>query len=144
MGYNCEWIYAIIDGQSNTELLIDEKDWCLCENKDKGSDRYLVIFKDTTLKTIRNLTATHWSLLQQVRSRVEQWLREKYGANKFLLFFHYMPSVFQLHLHVAAEVPIYETPRIHLLTQVVENIVKDSNHYTHAVIQTTFDHKMLR
>ena len=139
--YKQQWIYDIIYGQSNEELLIDEKNWCFCKNTDKGSDRYLVIFKDTSLKTIRNLTETHLFLLQEVQSRVEQWLKEKYGENKFLFFFHYMPSVFQLHLHVAAEPPIYENPRIHHLTQVVENIVKDSYHYKHAVIQTTYEHK---
>jgi hypothetical protein len=41
-----------------------------------GDDQlYLVIFKNTQLKTIRDLTNDHVTMLADVKKRIEQWLQ---------------------------------------------------------------------
>ena len=103
-----------------------------------GADvRYLVVFKDTALKTIRDLTQSHVPLLEEIRQHVLSWLRNQ-GDETFCLYFHYMPSIFQLHLHVREKAFFRRHIRIQPLHNVVQNLMRDPAHYRDALIVTKF------
>ena len=53
------------------------------------------------------------------------------------MFFHYMPSVFQLHLHVTAKAQYINMSRAHFLLRVAKNLQRNSTHYAEALILTS-------
>jgi|LauGreDrversion4_2_1035121.scaffolds.fasta_scaffold189494_2 hypothetical protein len=133
------WIYDIIDNTfpaKREQVFIHAQEWCLCADHHHGHDaRYLVIFKDTRLKTMRDLRATHLPLLLEIYERVNAWLATKH-RRRFHMFFHYMPSVFQLHLHVTSKVQYINQARAHYLLRVIRNLERHSEHYAQALILT--------
>lgn len=138
---NSQWIFDIIANThcpKREQLFIQEEQWCLCADQHHGNDiRYLVIFKDTNLVTIRNLNQKHVALLQEIYSCVRAWLLTKH-KQEFHMFFHYMPSVFQLHLHVTSKTQYINVNRAHSLMEVVARLKKNSNHYAKALILTSY------
>lgn len=134
-----KWIYDIIKTgvlSKHEQVFIDRAEWCLCVDKHHGHDlRYLVVFKNESLKTLRDLRECHIALLQEVYATVHSWLQSKH-KNKYYMYFHYMPSVFQLHLHVNANVQHINWDRAHLLSTVTSNLRKDSEYYAKALILT--------
>jgi hypothetical protein len=133
------WIYDIIKSgilSRQEQVFIDCKEWCLCVDKHHGHDlRYLVIFKDRNLKTIRDLRQCHLILLHEVYDTVSAWLKSRH-KHKYYMYFHYMPSVFQLHLHVNSNVQHINWDRAHLMNTVTANLHKDSQYYAKALIMT--------
>ena len=119
------WIFDLIDNRfnkNNERVFIDNASWCLCADKHNGHDpRYLVIFKDKSLRTIRDLRCTHLALLQHIQSSVAAWLNSRH-QQRFCMYFHYMPSVFQLHLHVNSCTQYINRHRAHFLATVMRNI----------------------
>ena len=138
---NNRWIYQIIDkewGLLDEQVCLDEEHWIMVKNKHHNQDyRYLVIFKDKTLKTIRELRQQHLLLLQGVNSKVTRYMQQL-GFEHFTMYFHYLPSVFQLHLHVNAQDSPQDkaNDRIQPLNTVVRNLRQNSMHYAHALILT--------
>ena len=133
------WIYNIIKTgclSRHEQVFIDCKDWCLCVDKHHGHDlRYLVVFKNRNLKTISDLRDSHLALLQEVYVTVSAWLKSRH-KNKYYMYFHYMPSVFQLHLHVNSNIQHINWDRAHLMSTVTANLRKDSQYYAKALILT--------
>ena len=133
------WIYEIIDDSfaaDREQIFIQEEQWCLCLDQHNGCDtRYLVVFKDKTLQTIRDLRASHAPLLREIHSRVRAWLKSKHMPQTFF-YFHYMPSVFQLHLHVVCGHQHINRNRAHCLLRVIRNIETNSVHYSQALMLT--------
>ena len=99
--------------------------------------RYLVVFKDTTLKTIRDLTQHHVPLLEDINAQVLAWLRLQ-NKETFCMYFHYMPSIFQLHMHVREKTFFRRHIRIQPLHNVVQNLLRNPAHYHDALIITKF------
>lgn len=147
VGVECDdvtnrWIYQIINkewGVLDEQVCLDKDDWVMVKNKQHNQDlRYLVIFKDKTLKTIRELRCVHVSLLQDVHAHVTEYMQDHGHAN-FMMYFHYLPSVFQLHLHVNAQSTMLDSKpndRIQPLQTVVRNLQRNSEHYAQALILT--------
>jgi hypothetical protein len=137
-----QWIFDIIEkryGRKKEQIFIDRPEWCLCADKYHGSDqRYLVVFKDKTLRTIRDLRNIHLDLLIDVQKTIIEWLRVRYPSTfkMFSVFFHYMPSVFQLHLHVNMKSQYINTQRAHYLARVIRNLQSNSEFYVQALILT--------
>lgn len=135
-----KWIYDIINNTfpaKREQIFIQAPEWCLCADQHQGHDaRYLVIFKDTSLKTLRDLRDSHLPLLAEMQERVAAWLATRHKKS-FHMFFHYMPSVFQLHLHVTSKFQYINMNRAHFLKRVVKNLQRDSEHYAQALILTS-------
>ena len=139
-----QWIYGLIAGSGAAgaeRVFIDAAQWMLCKDIHPGRDmRYLVIFKDLCLTTIRALDSSHLTLLREVRSRVRDFLllhHSRAETAAFEVFFHYMPSVYQLHAHVSAHSLPPQIVRRHYMRDVVRNIAANSAHYQEALILTT-------
>jgi hypothetical protein len=73
----------------------------------------------------RDLRDSHLPLLAEVQERVGAWLATKHKKS-FHMFFHYMPSVFQLHLHVTSKFQYINMNRAHFLKRVVKNLQRNS------------------
>jgi hypothetical protein len=136
---NSKWIYDIIDNTfapKREQIFIHADTWCLCADQHHGHDtRYLVIFKDTRLSTIRDLRRSNVALLVDVRNQVSAWLQTRH-KRKFHMFFHYMPSVFQLHLHVTSKAQYINMNRAHFLPFVINNLKNNSEYYAQALLLT--------
>ena len=134
-----QWIYKLIEGNwSGDELVyVDQDDFMLCRDIHPGTDqRYLVVFKDLTLQTIRDLRQTHVDLLETVTEKVNVFLREHHRDNcqDYRIFFHYTPSVFQLHAHVSIPGQHNQSTRIHPISSLIRNLRKSSLWYHNALI----------
>jgi hypothetical protein len=135
------WIYHIIEKgcmSRHEKIFIDNKDWCLCADKHHGNDlRYLVVFKDEKLKTIRELEALHLNMLENVLQNVTTWLATRH-TQKYYFYFHYMPSVLQLHMHVNSNTQHINYDRAHFLHNILRNLRHNSAHYGNALILTKY------
>ena len=98
VGVECEdvnnrWIYQIIDNQweaLDEQVCLDKEGWVMVKNKQHNQDlRYLVIFKDKTLKTIRELRREHVSLLQDIHEHVTAYMQEQ-GYENFMMYSFYI------------------------------------------------------
>ena len=108
---NKQWIFKLINNtyESNCEtVLLDHEDWVLCVDKHPGNDRrYLVVFKNSGLHTMRDLRAEHINMLRSMQTQVTEVLKtHEKKLRQFFWFFHYFPSVFQLHLHISSRIEI--------------------------------------
>lgn len=100
--------------------------------------RYLVIFKDLKLRTMRDLRLEHVEMLKDMQQKLSKFLRQQHGllANSYRIFFHYFPSVFQLHAHVSARRIAFNSYRRHYLVGVMRNLQKNDQYYQDAMILT--------
>ena len=132
------WIFNILKSEISGETVyVRNRDWILCLDKHYGSDtRYLVVFKDKTLKTIRDLRTNHVNMLFEMQQDVKLWLNQHTSEENWEFYFHYMPSVFQLHLHVNTSRAMRNPDRIQPLHVVIRNLKKKSEHYKDALILT--------
>jgi hypothetical protein len=96
-----------------------------------------VIFKDEDLMTIRDLREQHLPMLEEIYSTVLRWIESKH-RQKYFLYFHYMPSVFQLHLHVNSNQQHINASRAHFLSTVLRNLRQNSEHYKTALILSSW------
>ena len=122
------------------QVFLDEDDFVLCTNVHHGlDDRYLVVFKDENLKTIRDLQQKHVPMLTRMKETVKNFLQEKHPVifDRYRFFFHYMPSVFQLHAHVSTKSMSFNINRRQPLDTVVRNLMQDTEYYQKAIILTS-------
>jgi len=137
-----QWIYHMLDGMSEPDakevVYLNEPGWMLCKDMHQGSDfRMLVLFRDRSLKTIRDLRIEHVPLLRDMQAKVRQWLSATVATNQvaeYEIYFHYMPSVYQLHAHVSVPSQFYNSMRSHRLNHVIRNLCLDSLWYRNALI----------
>ena len=137
-----KWIYEIIKGANldeREEIYINNKDWMLCKDVHQGSDfRMLVIFKDESLRTIRDLRKYHVKMLLDVKNEVCNFInirQLKTTEEKcYSIYFHYTPSVYQLHAHVCVPGQYYNSSRSHNISHVIKNLLRDSLWYRDALI----------
>jgi len=88
-------------------------------------------------KNIRDLRQHHLSLLSEINTRVRAWLRET-QQGCFGMYFHFLPSVFQLHLHVRDKSFSRKHVRMQPLQNVMGNLAKTSMYYKDALIMTKY------
>lgn len=135
-----QWIYFMIEGKplkKEEEIFETHPSWLLCKDIHQGHDfRMLVIFKDPELKTLRDLRREHLPLLFEVKRGVTEYLLKHITGNvhNFKIYFHYTPSVYQLHAHVSIPGQYYNHWRTHNINHVISNIKSNTNHYRDAII----------
>lgn len=141
---NSQWIYELIKSSysnirpySEEVIYINEPKWMLCRDIHPGKDlRYLIVFKNYDLKTIRNLSTCDVDMLTDVQQKTAHFLQTRHASDflKFHIFFHYMPSVFQLHAHVSTNPPPPPNNRRHHLKHVLHKLKLDGMHFQNALI----------
>jgi m7GpppX diphosphatase len=131
------WIFNLINGTAKHDrevIYIDTEHWLLCSHPESDA-RFLVVFKDLRLHSIRDLRHEHVPMLRDVNRQVAAFLRGRFSRDvrDFKFFFHYMPSVFQLHMHVCLQ-HTGDTLRIHSLQSVLYRLKIDDLWFQRALI----------
>ena len=108
--------------------------------------RYLVIFKDTKLCTLRDLRIQHAGILRHMQEKILEFLHHHHAKTWHLyrIFFHYLPSVYQLHAHVSARRNSLSKSRQHHVTHVLKNLQRDTDFYKKCLIITSLGHNLRR
>jgi m7GpppX diphosphatase len=139
-----EWVHNILDGKKEAEriilndpdpdigfILLPDLKW----DQSTMNDLYLqAICHKRDIRSLRDLTADHLPLLQNILSKGCQSIREKYGLcqEQLRIFIHYQPSYYHFHVHFTAlshQVPGSYVERAHLLSTVIQNISLIPDYY---------------
>lgn len=132
-----KWIYDVATSE-HEKIILDHALWTIVTDKLSVNPRFLVVFKDKQLKTIRDLRVLHLPMLRKLQRIIVSYFDEAMQC-----FFHYFPSVYQLHMHVTPEKSHKVTDRAHPLHCVINNLQNNSNYYQNALILTRM-HKSMR
>jgi len=94
----------------------------------------LALPMDRTLHSIRDLNASHLPLLKSMRNEIHNWFFNKFNipASKLVMYFHYSPTFYHLHLHVNHISLITEstfTGKVEELSCVINNIEMMPDYY---------------
>jgi len=111
---------------------------------------YLCIVRSLHLKSLRDLNASHLSLLKGLQAACLAAIEEKHGLARTDVhaYFHYQPSFFHLHVHFralgAAADPNLVTAREYPLSEVIDNIEICSDYYQRRTLTfASIDHEDL-
>ena len=102
-----KWIYNIIEGISEQELILYRDEYCIViptymwDSVNLDKLHILCLPTDLTLRSIRSLTAKHIPLLEHMKKVTLETIKNIYGIDECYLkmFFHYEPSTYHLHIH---------------------------------------------
>lgn len=139
------WIFDIIDNKYEIEpienLVMQEDGWSLIFEPTQR--KLLVVFKDTDLKTLRDLRGKHVAMLEEIRYSVKNKIKADWHLfdlqaepRHIDFYFHYWPSVYQLHAHVKLTQG-RTSDRCHSFRHVIRNLKQNSNWYEDALILYT-------
>jgi m7GpppX diphosphatase len=140
-----QWIYEILDGTREGEsVILDTPSFALIPDIDANTEHtanWLAVFKDRSLRSLRDLNGSHVQMLRTARDRCTNKIVEhtRLPREQVMCYFHYLPSVFQLHMHVCAPYGHYTTPdifKIHPVDNVISNLLIDTDFYRKATITT--------
>ena len=130
------WIYHVVQN-TNEAILYDNVNFTICKNITKKEDdafKYLIIFKDLSLKTIRDLSQANIPMLLQAYNQALKLISAQ-KCKSWCVYFNYFPSNYQLHAHVSPSVYNIHL-RSHKLLRVVKNLWRDNYYYKKALIFT--------
>ena len=84
---------------------------------------------------MRDLRAQHLGVLQDVVAFLKEWLplQEPVHHRKYHMYFHYLPSVFQLHMHVSMR-KAPDSLRAQDVQHVIRNLEQAGTWYKDALI----------
>lgn len=126
--YNKKYVPNAIN--KNNFLIAKSNKWL---GKNIDNLKLIVWTMDKSLKCLRCLNKNHLDLLKNIKKTVLLLCKKKYKLyeNDINIFFHYLPSVYQLHIHVHnKQVNIENIPgKAHLLDQVINNIEHFNDYY---------------
>ena len=133
---NNRWIYGV-DSSDKEAVLYDDRDFTICKDipkkDDKDQRKMLIIFKDRSLRTIRDLRHKHTTMLLRAW---EQGMRQTIKfKGKWSIYFNYLPSNYQLHAHISPEASAVHL-RAHQLRRIVNNLSFNNFFYRDALLLT--------
>jgi hypothetical protein len=133
-----QWIFDLmtLPDCPGEKVFHDTPEWLLARDLHRGPDnRYLVVFRDTALFCIRDLRARHVGMLRGLLSFLRRWLpaQEPLLHGRYHMYFHYMPSVFQLHMHVSMR-KAPDSLRAQDVQHVIRNLELSGTWYRDALI----------
>lgn len=141
-----QWIYEVIDGEREQDnVLIDIPEMVFLPDTHALNDgktiNWLAICKDRSLKTLRDLRGHHVKLLKRIRLQCTEFIMATTGWKKhnIMAYIHYLPSVFQLHIHFCAPYGSYTTLdvlKVHPLDTVISNLEIDPEYYRKVTLST--------
>jgi m7GpppX diphosphatase len=136
-----QWIYRIIEGEKEQESVLYRcDDFIILPDTDAFNDEavlnWIVIFTDTALISMRCLRGEHVPVLQAIKAKVDELVPSQFALP--MIYFHYPPSVWQLHLHVSAPCDALRTTnsmqKVCFLEDVICNLRIDSDYYEKATM----------
>ncbi|CAH0520016.1 unnamed protein product [Peronospora belbahrii] len=147
--HNLDWVYNILEHKSETERIIYEdthprNGFVLLPDfkwSDPSKIEYLyclAIVHDRSLRSLRDLTGAHLTLLRNIRDASLDVLSEKFGVNasSIRMYLHYQPTYYHLHVHFSHVKMTQGTylGKAVLLDDVINNLSFNSDHYKNATL----------
>ena len=142
---NTKWIHNIIHKISEQDNILYRDDDCVIIptytwSGDMNKFHILGIVTDLSLMTIRDLHTHNISLLEHIREKGLQVIKDKYGVDKDIIriYIHYPPSTWLLHIHFEVITNISDscaTEYCHNLSQVIYNLTLDNNYYQNMTME---------
>ena len=140
-----KWIYNIIDGTSEQELILHRDELCIIiptymwDSVNIEKLHILCLPTDITLRSIRSLTAAHIPLLEHMKKVTLETIKAKYGLDECYLkiFFHYEPSTYHLHIHFINTAHYEARSSVeysHELNNIIFNLSLYSQYYKVAIL----------
>jgi m7GpppX diphosphatase len=140
-----KWIYNIIDGTSEQELILHRDESCIIiptymwDSVNIEKLHILCLPTDITLRSIRSLTADHIPLLEHMKKVTLETIKAKYGVDECYLkiFFHYEPSTYHLHIHFINTAHYEARSSVeysHELNNIIFNLSLYSQYYKVAIL----------
>lgn len=134
------WIYNILDGiaeqnniiyRDDNHVIIPSYTW---DSQNIEKLHILCMPMDKTLRTIRELSREHISLLKYMKFNTLQKIEEIYFIKEenLKIYFHYEPSTYHLHIHFINTGYTDANSSVeysHSLDSVIFNLDLDSNYY---------------
>ena len=136
-----QWIYKIITGEKEQDQVRFQcSDFIILPDTEAPNDssvlNWMVVFTDLELRSMRNLRGKHLPLLEAVQAKLTELLPPEFESP--MIYFHYPPSVWQLHLHVAAPCDVLRTTnsmqKVCFLEDVIANLRIDAEYYAKATV----------
>ena len=136
-----QWIYKIIAGEKEQEnVLYRCDDYVILPDTDVSMGpatlNWLVVFTDKSLTSMRCLRGEHTPILHSIKRQIGACIPTVYDAP--MIYFHYPPSVWQLHLHIATPCDALRTTscmqRVCFLEDVICNLSIDPEYYCKATL----------
>lgn len=146
--FSVDWVYNILEGKKEADrvdfkdedpkngfLLARDLKW----NGQVESLHMTAIVFDRSIKSLRDLDATHLPLLENIRKNSFATIKSKYGLDetKIRAYLHYQPSYYHLHVHftnLSFDTPGIHCDRGHILSSVINNIQLVPDYYQKATI----------
>lgn len=134
----CTWIENIFSGEAESDSILyqDEEVVVLPDiywvPQKVETLNCLLISTDSTLRSIRDLTAEHIPLLKRMQKVAAETVTKNFGVpeNKLRFYFHYHPSWWWLHVHVThIDLNYGYEDRNHCIFNVINNLEIDSDYY---------------
>tara|TARA_R110002050_G_scaffold155459_1_gene283440 strand:- start:573 stop:1463 length:891 start_codon:yes stop_codon:yes gene_type:complete len=132
-----KWIDNIFEGKAETESVLERNETFIImpdykwDKKDATQLYLLGIVSDPSLRSIRDLREKHLPLLRSLDAAIRNVAAETFGApsSEIVIFCHYLPSFFQLHVHavhhraaILKSTWTFSAIRAHLLSTIIDNI----------------------
>lgn len=148
--FDRSWVYNILEHKQESErIIVEDLDpevgfILLPDLKWDGITvecMYVTaIIMNRDIKSIRDLRKKHLPLLENIRSKCYEAIKEKYNINadQIRAYFHYQPSYYHLHVHfnyLKYDAPGIFCDKAHLLDTVIDNIKMMPNYYEKATLK---------
>nr|XP_023017169.1 m7GpppX diphosphatase-like isoform X2 [Leptinotarsa decemlineata] len=144
-----QWVYNILEHKSEVDriyfedvdpengfVLVPDLKW---NGEDIDTLYLLAIVNKRSIKSLRDLTSDHLSLLRNVRDKGIEAIKSKHSldSSQLRIYLHYHPSFYHLHIHfcyLRHEAPGLLAERAHMLSTVINNIELLPDYYQKATI----------
>jgi len=137
---NKQWLIDIFNNKKTNDIVLhqDENFVLINDMKWNGKNIYelriLAFFKDPELYCIRSLTSKHIELLENVKNISCKIIKKIFNVDELQLklFFHYRPTIWQLHLHFHSlylKSPASSIERAHSYYSTIENLKLDNDYF---------------
>ncbi|XP_017778004.1 PREDICTED: m7GpppX diphosphatase [Nicrophorus vespilloides] len=142
--FDLSWLYNILDhkkeveriiyednSESNGFVLLPDMKW---DGKTIETLHILALVHTRGIKSLRDLSKDHLTLLKNIQTIGQNIIQEKYNipASQLRVYLHYQPSFYHLHVHftyLQFDAPGIYTERAHLLSNVISNLELLSDYY---------------
>lgn len=153
--FTLDWVYNILEHKQEADRIIyedlDPSDGfiLLPDYKWNGQIESLyvqAIVMNRSIKSIRDLNATHLQMLKNIKTKGLQNIKSKYGLEESQVraYFHYQPSFYHLHVHFTSlkyDAPGIFCEKSHLLNSVINNIELMPDYYQKSTLSFTVGEK---
>lgn len=148
-------MYDILEGRAEVDrVLVNNDEFLVCmdmkwDGKDPNLAYYLVLVKDRSLKSVRDLRGKHLEMLIKMRDTMHHLHASRPEAplpNEMMLYIHYPPTFYHFHVHachmafpqrllnapvcrIVSSSSCRQAGRAVLLDDVIQNIQIDPEYY---------------